>query len=636
MYAIALFDAIKSTEHEYLFAGKTQLHSISEIDIDEDKLIDEDFFSFEAKKMKISFIDTGDNFCSTMKGYLTTTDYLQFNVPITLEGVTSVPSNSSYLNRKIALFKEVSGLTDYSLQVPLFVGIIDFSSLNIDFEQKSYSFEIVSISYILFENIDKLDSIMFISYLLNDVLSKPFEGVKSALVMIQYILDFITINGIIISESLEDVQNYFVTEIPDTDNQYLDLTEDNLCLYRKDNSFAEELLVKYTDYSLEQFNYSEIELFKTINDPLAFKKNIIATYYQFAFTKTAITINLHYRDMNATPFSVLTIIIPFISNRVISIEAFNPSVYLDEDKTLSLMDLQQYIFFTDENHEYIYNNKYELNSFVYNTNSLKEIVSLDILIISKGSNSPNTVAMHNYYSTYITQKINEMKTLPVSPPIDTFEYTNVLTGSVFKYKIKRNIMAVYFSGRIAIDIKIKSKLNSDGTCSLINTSTAILNPEKFDIREMLKTLLLLSGTYLKMKYIAGYKTCFEFSKKYIDSSETFQQIEPKYILNLSAKQAHIELNKVFDELDYSETDMHYLLRALVFKYKSISGELQKTYNCEIFKTIITETYGFMLGKNISITINGINIFGFINSLKEEEDTYSLEIICYDPSVTNTI
>ncbi len=139
-------------------------------------------------------------------------------------------------------------------------------------------------------------------------------------------------------------------------------------------------------------------------------------------------------------------------------------------------------------------------------------------------------------------------------------------------------------------------------------------------------MLALSGCYMRLGYKNG-KTLIAFEPFKIDPLGAIR-LRKEDILKLSSKNTFIELNKEFNDMDYSETDWHYLIRAVVFMYKSLAGALKSVYSCELLKTVEMVQAGLGVGKSVFIMLDSYKKTFFINSIKEEEDIYELELVEY--------
>lgn len=607
MYRIDFYSSLNELYGEEFFIGKDELKCITTLDIDEDKLIDDEFFSFEAKKMRLSFVDDNSSFATKMKSYINATDYLTRNYPQTLEGIETSSVITQFINRKISV-RLLNDLDDF-----LFCGVLDASSISIDYESKTYSVDIVSIAYLLFDNFEELSELnMFETYLANDILSKPFEGNIYPQDLLAHLICFVSHYGIHISESIFQID---MSELSPTIN----LDNSMLMLYNRMYNFAKQCIVKNTDYNLSYLQESAKPVLYEMEDN---ETSVKFSYQQKIETITNIPIrvycvcNVNGQQQTKQVTTLSSHKFSFLTKLDIDIDKYTFAVTEGNLNYTSILDL----FHQGQTFSAV-GGRYYLYLIDLKVGASKNIQYLDLVLVGNSMFPINDSVQQNALN------------IEISNMLDTFENTcnyYGLSSAVINYGEGYRITAfngiprMFLSGNITPMIKIKTAIQPDGSYMVTNESHGVMNPDVFNTKEFFKCLLLLSFSY----FFHGYKrdlVNFEFKAFNIPTaSDVVLTIQPETLLKLSSKTTYIDLNKAFLDIDFSETDWHYLIRGIIYRYKSIAGQFQKIYSCEVLKPTWSD---LSLGSVISIPISDSKtIIGMINSFKEEEDYYSFELI----------
>jgi len=603
MYKLFFYDDIRTTdsdlEHIKTFTGKIELHSLISIDIDEDKFIDEEFFSFEAKRMEIKFIDNGSPLASKFKEILNCKDYLLRQYPRTLEGITTAPTETQFINKKLKV--------DINNQAA-FIGVPNIAAHSVNYETMEHTVEFVSLPYLLFDNMESLDMSMLLSYIAN-VYYENSTGEFTEIppdILVQHLLSFLVNNGI---KTTWD--NYRIHE------GFSNICFNNAMLLYSNNDFGKQYTLERGVYSIEQFN--------GFNSPYLALNSLTKEdgiyhlqYHQTFKTKSMVPVELRF---GGHLLSNDPIYLAFRSEKEVTINPETTECFEYDNALITVVDVANTVFL---NNVFIpLQSKYNMNISINKKNSVINRIKINFALKTQDkdrNHAANLALVENNFMTLLTTKLNELYTRSDDGNIVFSD------DSAIAFTAHAGYPKITVSGEVQPKIKIDIKDDKHGGKLITNSSNGIFNPDKFNIKDFFKYMLALSGSYMRLGYKNG-KTLIAFEPFSIDPLNAIR-LRKKDILKLSSKNTFIELNKEFNDMDYSETDWHYLIRAVVFMYKSLAGALKSVYSCELLKTEETLQAVLGVGKSVFIVLDGYKKTFFINSIKEEEDIYELELVEY--------
>lgn len=602
MYKLFFYDDINTTdselEHIETFAGKIELHPLISIDIDEDKFIDEEFFSFEAKRMELKFVDDGSPLANKFKEVLNCKDYLLREYPRTLEGITTAPTETQFINRKLKVDINNSAA---------FIGVPNIATHNVNYETMEHTVDFVSLPYLIFDNMDTLDMSMLLSYIANESYNVTGEIFKFPQnILNDCLLSFLFNNGIK-TNSL----NYII------EKTLLPVQFNNALLLYSNNDFGKQYTLERGVYSIEQFN--------GFNSPYLALNSLTKEdgvyhlqYHQTFKTKSMVPVELRF---GGHLLSDDPIYLTFRSEKEVTINPETMECFEYDNALITVADVANTVFLND-----IFialQSKYNMNISISKKNNVINKVKINFALKTQDKDrdhAANLALVQNNFMPILTNKLNELYNRSDNENI-VFSNDNVVTFTAYTGYPKITV-----SGEVNPKIKIDINDDKHGGKLITNSSNGIFNPDKFNIKDFFKYMLALSGNYMCFGYKNG-KTLITFNPFKIDPLNAIR-LKKEDILRLSSKNTFIELNKEFNDMDYSETDWHYLIRAIVFAYKSLAGALKSVYSCELLKTVEMVQAGLSVGKSVFILLDGYKKTFFINSVKEEEDIYELEIVEY--------
>ena len=612
MYKLFFYENIGKTIEDSTFNGKLDLHCLLGIDIDEDKLIDDDFFSFEAKRMEIRFMDNGSGLALKLLSYLNSSDYLLRNYPKTIEGVQQQPVETSFLNRKLRV--EINNET-------CFVGVPDLSSFSYDASTQEYSMSFVSLPYLIFDNMENLEMSMFLSMVANETFEVSIDHRFYANVFLAWLMVFLCDYGINTGYSENFLFNYALQ----------DINFANALLFYRNENFASKSIIDDNRYQHSQFGEFQTPYLAT--DSMRNAGNTVSVIYHQAFkASNTIPFKIYLQQYGQRGNKTFEKLITAANLQPVFRAMLNVSINkenfmtLDDDLGLVLPgDMVDTVFAWSK---YSKHNKTWTAKTTIHKNKNKIIEEVSILFERKypGGNAgeyDNTAFETLLYENFLTNLDAQMQA--VFDRQDTVDLSH--TDNNVEMTFHTGYPKATLSGSISPKLHLVTKRQPDGSLMVTNDSDGIFNPDKFNIKTFFKYILALSGLYMRLGYKEG-KTFVSFEPFSINQTNS-QYIASKHILRLTADVDYVDLNKQFQDADYSETDWHYLIRAIIHSYKSLAGKLKKVYTCEIIKNndtanlklAVTETVHMRVGKNV--------LYFFINSVKEEEDFYTLELIQYN-------
>lgn len=604
MYKLFFYDDINTTdselEHIKTFTGKIELHPLISIDIDEDKFIDEEFFSFEAKRMELKFVDDGSPLAGKFKEILNCKDYLLRQYPRTLEGITTAPTETQFINRKLKV--------DINNNAA-FIGVPNIAAHSVNYETMEHTVEFVSLPYLLFDNMESFDMSMLLSYIANEYY-KNYTGVSFKLpcVLIEHLLLFLFNNGI-----KTHLLNYII------DGGAVPVLFNNALLLYSNNDFGKQYTLERGVYSIEQFN--------GFNSPYLALNSLTKEdgvyhlqYHQTFKTKSMVPVELRF---GGHLLSYDPIYLTFRSEKEVTINPETMECFEYDNALITVADVANTVFLND-----IFialQSKYNMNISIRKKNNVINKVKINFTLKTQDKDRDHAANLALVQNNFMTTLIDKLDDLYTRSDDSNIVFSNDNNNTV-TFTAHTGYPKITVSGEVQPKIKIDIKDDKHGGKLITNSSNGIFNPDKFNIKDFFKYMLALSGSYMRLGYKNG-KTLIAFEPFKIDPLGAIR-LRKEDILKLSSKNTFIKLNKEFNDMDYSETDWHYLIRAVVFMYKSLAGALKSVYSCELLKTVEMVQAGLGVGKSVFIMLDSYKKTFFINSIKEEEDIYELELVEY--------
>lgn len=612
MYKLFFYDDLYTKDNEYskitTFEGKLDLHCLIDINIEEDKLIDDDFFSFEAKRMELRFMDNGSALALKFLSILNSDNYLTRQYPKTIEGVQHPSVETHFLNSKLKI--------DINNKAA-FIGVPDLSSFNYDAYTQEYAITYASLPYLIFDNMENLDMNMFLSMVANETFDIQIDRTFYANVVLEWLIVFACNKGI----NTGYLDNLAV------DYNLQPVSFANALLFCRNENFASDIIIDDNTYQHSQFNEFQTPYLAT--DSLRDNGNTISTIYHQAFkTANNIPFKIYLQQYGARGNKTLKKFVAETSMQSVFRAMLNVSINkenfmtLDDDLGIVLPgDMVDTVF---ARNKYSKHNKAWRVKTTLHRNKYKIIEEVSILFERKHPGEyDNTVFETLLENSFLSELNVHMQAIFNRQDMVDLSHTENNIELTFHTGYPK----VTLSGSVYPKLHLVTKKQPDNSYMVTNDSDGIFNPDKFDIKSFFKHVLALSGLHMKLGYKNG-KTHIDFKPFAISQSSSIY-IANKNVLRLTADANYIDLNKQFQDADYSETDWHYLIRAIIHSYKSLAGKLKKVYSCEVIKN--NETIGMQLGvaKTVHLKVGQIVLYFFINSIKEEQDLYELELIQYN-------
>jgi len=570
-YSIEIYSKIKNS---VLIDKYDNDECVSNISYDGDKMIEDDFFAFEAKRLKLEFYLTGSALGTKIKEVVDSGEFLIREYPQYKDQSIVVPSEqTNYLDFRFKFY--ISGNL-------VFDGFPDFNSFSEDLKTGQCSLEFISLYGIFFDNINNLKDLrIFNSYMIdyliatNGSYSADKNIVYQPYIFLNQFIKFFVDNGIevdlpILSDIGADTALVINTPAPIYNN-------------------SEEITKNYFEYADQYFG--QIEYGLIISYP---KNNVMSIkYYEMTF-KEQMPIKCLFRaggNGHEGYYFTIQILKPFGIARLTEIK-----IDISSKKVLKVSTPK--IVTTLDNDDFYFNYR------TYSGN--KTYIEIE----------------EDYTKNWTEENALEfLNSLPeefvgVSKYISDLEYPQ---NGLIVYTSKKRV-DVYGSINPSLSFDIDFKKNTNESYLDYKQTDGLFNPEKFSSADLFKHLLILSGGYLVPNPAGSSMRIINRNELF---SDTMTELNKSQIITLNRKQTILDIIKMFDEADYSETDNHWFIRLLVFEYKYLLTSLQKVYSANIIKD---DSSQYELGKRLNLNLEG-NVFNFfINAVEEQEDTVNLELI----------
>lgn len=555
--------------------------SLESYDYDADKLIDDDFFSFEAKKFRLDFYSWADELGSYLKNLMSSSDFIVRHYP-------------QYKTQDIIIPDEETQFIDSRFDILvngelIFVGVPDYNSYNEDIKTGKISFELVSLYGLFFDNINNIDDIRaFLDYLCSKQYGLISYNYRPE-IFLQDFVDFYLKNGIDVSSLINANTDYM--------NEGAVVLTNPVPYYWN----REEITYNW-------FEEATVDTFSGIKYLLKIEKSsdnkkIIVTYYEQTSNennKINITVNPpEDSTQNATNYIYLKRIC--LARRTVLTFDYTTLKILkvEENKTNN-----SFLDFMDKGKNKNFANyvKYK-NSEAY------------IILPNKDNNG-------NYWTQ---SKIEEdiINKLPLSVDDVAQEYTqdNIFYNGEFlgQLVISTFQKKVSVVGGVEPFVKFHTHKSGENVYIIKNDTDGLFNSEQTKSVDMFKYLLILSGNYAKFD---------NYSIKLIGKENIFNptvsgEINSEKIIKLNSTQTILNIVKDFEQANYSETDNHFFIKLFVFEYKFILSRFQKNYSCEVIKEVGDK---FEFGQKVYTRIGTEDFYFIVNSVSKNESTFLLELI----------
>ena len=574
--------------------GETPISSdnIISMAIDPTKFIDNDFYSYEGKRCKLTVLynpeivaifNQPNDDAFFMKNFYQYADQME-----------TIASEKSKYIKKFFVIRQDNEV--------LFAGIPDYNSYSRNYAQNTIDFELVDLSYVLFENFeDNSDLRAFLGYLKDNyggLVKNSQPNNLSPKKMLKMALDFSAKYPIDISANVNTnglPQDSLFVSVPEFTNIYYKTTPTKMAIVSK----CREVLVENSGTGFTE----EIGLNISSDDAMA---NGIPTDDIYTMTMYSESLKkvfwVHYlRYVNlALVEGVRRYIYVGVIDGLNNIPNENVQISSYNDSTP---------FGFCSFYDYGFDDAVTDNDLNYN-------------ILSTNINVGNFITNNGFQSTMAYWGINKFSYLSLaSNPNGFFIESSGGVAVNYIYKIYLAQQKIDFRGQFYFWYNLA--LNANNQVVLANTN-GIFNPDKFDLKEFFKIMCISTIKF----------TTFAFNNNGIltislDDIPVTEQpsttIPSAKILSFDKKQEVYQLQKQLDELNFAETDRHYVLYAIKSYLLSI---LQPTaYKISAQLLLDNQTNAIAIGDVIQIDIEPEDIY-MVNSVEKDKINYtvSLELI----------
>jgi hypothetical protein len=156
---------------------------------------------------------------------------------------------------------------------------------------------------------------------------------------------------------------------------------------------------------------------------------------------------------------------------------------------------------------------------------------------------------------------------------------------------------------------------------VIGGTDGIFNPDKFNLGEFFKIMCVSTLKFITFGFDSNGKLQIELDTIPVDEPVS-KTIDSEKILSFEKKQEIYQLQKQLDELDFSETDRHYVLYAI--KSFLLSFLQPTAYKISTQLLLDSETNSISIGDVISITIEPEDIY-MVNSIEKDKINYTVNL-----------
>jgi len=567
-YRIKIYPTFTGTEGESTYQTKEDLKGLIEIDIEPDKFVDEDFFAFEGKRAKLKVVPLGA-FAEDILNKMNSKNMLQKQVPVPREGneITTETVPTPYIDCRVEIF------VNNSLS---FVGIPDMSGYARDYKSGEATIELLSIYGLFFENIDDLSDLR----IFNEQLTTPNPSVGNLLTQaIQYASNTPIQTGIDVGEI---VANEIQINTPT--RYYIDMNgfgingiaqrffpSENAVLQRDD--YIEVNWVDKREVDSVNVNISLFVSDGTFNNTVYTDISVPAQY--LAKKKVRFWNNFTIKEEE-----------PVLSNNIVNADNVPNRVNLSNGTTIYLSlrkDIEG-----DEDSGYTIKVRAEESNYAYtHQNEIRLMLS-----------------------SAIEQNINNR----ILPP-EEFSSSNklgyMLSGLSWRFMAENSEVFVF--GEIDSPI-IQVTIKEGGGVSFANDSNTIglFNPDKHNFKDFIRTLLTISGKYMFFKN----GKVLDFSKQISFSATGSTPLIKEKIISLKGKNSFRNLSKEFRDANFAETDLHWLVRLLIFWYRGQVGNIVQAIDLETLQTDLS----------VGDIVSHGEMVMYVNSVERKEDTLQCELL----------
>jgi len=558
--------------------------NIISMSIDASKFIDNDFYSYEGKRCKltvlydeqiVSIFNQPSDDAFFMKNFYQYTDQME-----------TIASEKSKYIKKLFILRQNDEV--------LFSGIPDYNSYSRNYAQNTIDFELVDMSYILFENFeDNSDLRAFLGYIKeNNTLSKDSQpNPLSPNKMIKQALAFSTKYPIDISEMVNMTglpEDSVFMQIPVFTNIYN--------VFQKTKSFILSKGLDWMRYSC----YIENEPYPIVsNETDSFYDNLFddqiktmlcskdSKFMWMKYIKTYILINNGQKKR----YMYMGVIdgVQDIPNTDVSVSIMSTNAPFPFWAKIDI-DIAEAESITSDDEDY---------------NLLKNILLYypeDSVILSStteirsGCNfwKPQEV-QSGYLSRYIGDGISE-----------------------FYYRIYVENQKIDFKGNFYFNYNLS--LNSNNEIVMDNTH-GIFNPDKFSLSEFFKIMCVSTTKFVKFDFDNNGKLLVQLDNIPIDEPVSVS-IDTQKVLTFEKKQEVYQLQKQLDELNFAETDRHYVLYAI--KSYLLSTLQPSAYKVSAQLLLDSQTNNIAIGDVVQITLEPEDIY-MVNSVEKDKINYTVTL-----------
>lgn len=577
------------------------------VDYDETKFIDEDFYSFEGKRCTIRslFIQSlSDLFSVQSFTYDESSKLLLKNFYQYDDNLEVIPT-------------EISDYLKYYFEIIIngkivFGGVPEYSSYSYSEEDNTVSFDLVDISYILFQNIDDNTAL--------GIYHSWFKKNKSQLYISQNpntkkiclsemptsnIVDIFTISSIYPI----DISYRLHIDLPSAVTNTLSIPSSTKATIVYNESKTLEYLRQYskegeftdTMYKYGYYWYFNAKRSTTIPKTMLFRdieNNSVLYLHYYA------QVELYYNSGEVGSFNRVHVLA--IRGCYNEYDDFNIngiySKLKHKDVPFTIMIEVDYDFILNEDtplmHIMTENGFDRTKLFYYNTHAR------DVL--------------QNYKLPYIVSPTDFINV--ITSPKTTLNGIDYNLESYYEFNIFKEVINTFGEYPIRLTRFISNTgdfLSGDGKNK---SSSGLYNPDKFDQSQFLKNCCMSIGGYLMFNYINDKNNVSLM--KLTNGEATSIVIDKRLIITQKTESGIFDINKATKELDFAETDLNSILTASKIYFMKTFGISGKKKTFDIIDTELTSS--IKTGDTIYVD----NQLLFVNSVRNnhQENTISFETI----------